>query len=508
MKAIRNILSFDWLLYKEEKPWFFGNINFWFFLAAVFLLYALVYRKKALRNTYLLLISLFFYYKSGGWFVALLLNSSLINYFFGRLLAKVKTQKLKKVSLFLGIAINLFFLFYFKYAYLFTNFVNNLSASEYEVYNWLAYLANSLSGSELNTSSIVLPVGISFFTFQGISYLVDVYRKDCEVVKNYIDLAFFLSFFPQLVAGPIVRASTFIPQLYRKYHLSKQEFGHAIFLIITGLFKKLVISNYLAVNLVDRVFFEPGSYTGVENLLAVYGYGLQIFADFSGYTDIAIGIALLFGFRLPINFNSPYKAASLTEFWHRWHISLSTWLRDYLYIPLGGNRKGKVRKNINLLVTMLLGGLWHGAHLRFLIWGGIHGVGLIIEKLTTKFRIKYLSAKWLKVLGILVTFNLVSVAWVFFRAESLEKVHQIFFQIFHHFSISTIGMWIVAFPLTAIILVGGFVIHWFPARIQEFFRGRFIAASIILKFIIVILLLWLISWFSVVDIQPFIYFKF
>lgn len=508
MDFFKNILSFNWLLFNKEQPWFFGNLNFWFFLAGVFLLYVFVYRKKALRNGYLLLISLFFYYKSGGWFVALLLNSSVVNYFFGRILASIKKDGVKKLNLSLGITINLFFLFYFKYAYLFTDFINYLSASEYEAYNWLAYFANSIAGSQLDTRSIILPVGISFFTFQGISYLVDVYRKDCDVVKNYIDLAFYLSFFPQLVAGPIVRASSFIPQLYRKYHLSKQEFGHAVFLIITGLFKKLVISNYLAINLVDRVFFEPGSYTGAENLLAVYGYGLQIFADFSGYTDIAIGIALLFGFRLPINFNSPYKAASLTEFWHRWHISLSTWLRDYLYIPLGGNRKGALRKNINLMITMLLGGLWHGAHLRFIIWGGIHGVGLVIEKLTTKFRIKYFSSKWLKVLGLVLTFNLVSVAWIFFRAESLEKAHQVFFQIFHNFSFKIIGEWVIAYPLTAIILIGGFIIHWIPARIQEYFRGKFISAPVFVKFLIVILLLLLISWFSESDIQPFIYFRF
>src|SRR5205814_1229922 len=198
--------------------------------------------------------------------------------------------------------------------------------------------------------------------------------------KNILDFAFYIMFFPHIVAGPIVRAVNFLPQIHKELYISKEDFGQAIFLIVTGLFKKAVISDYISVNFVDRVFENPILYSGWENLMAVYGYAMQIYCDFSGYSDMAIGIALLLGYRLGINFNQPYQSASITEFWRRWHISLSSWLRDYLYIPLGGNRKGKLRTYVNLLVTMLLGGLWHGASWNFIFWGFLHGAALAIEK--------------------------------------------------------------------------------------------------------------------------------
>jgi D-alanyl-lipoteichoic acid acyltransferase DltB (MBOAT superfamily) len=224
-----------------------------------------------------------------------------------------------------------------------------------------------------------------------------------------------------LVAGPIVRASEFIPQLYTKFHLGRREFSHALFLISKGLIKKIIISDFIAVNFVDRVFDTPAFYSGFENLMAVYGYGLQIYCDFSGYTDIAIGVAMLMGFRLPLNFNSPYKASNISDFWKRWHITLSRWLKDYLYIPLGGNRHGAVRTGISLMLTMLIGGLWHGAATRFVIWGGLHGIALVIDRIwqwifcgvKRKSRFAHLA-------GIIITFNFVSFAWIFFRAASLH----------------------------------------------------------------------------------------
>ena len=216
-----------------------------------------------------------------------------------------------------------------------------------------------------------------------------------EPVRNIIDFGFYVSFFPHLVAGPIVRASVFIPQIYQEFKLSKHEFSHALYMISKGLIKKIIISNFIALNLVDRVFDAPSIYSGFENLLAIYGYGLQIYCDFSGYTDIAIGVALILGFRLPVNFNSPYKAKSITDFWKRWHISLSQWLRDYLYISLGGNRKGKIRTYLNLMITMLLGGLWHGASLRFIIWGGLHGIGLVINKIWNSIFKGRLRTRWI-----------------------------------------------------------------------------------------------------------------
>ncbi|HIB52092.1 MAG TPA: MBOAT family protein, partial [Candidatus Marinimicrobia bacterium] len=263
-----------------------------------------------------------------------------------------------------------------------------------------------------------------FFTFQTISYSVDVYRGLVKPVRNILDFGFYVSFFPQLVSGPIVRAATFIPQLYKKYTLTKIQFGTAVFMILNGLIKKLFLADYIAVNFIDRVFSNPLIYTGFENLMALYGYSLQVYADFSGYTDIAIGLALLMGFQLPKNFNSPYKATNTGDFWKRWHISLSSWLKDYLYIPMGGNKSGSgfsyislfiivfiisvlsatiwvpiailsgiitvyvvgriiptfnnwVSTNINLMMTMLIGGLWHGASWNFVVWGGLKGFTLV-----------------------------------------------------------------------------------------------------------------------------------
>ena len=276
---------------------------------------------------------------------------------------------------------NLGLLSYFKYSYFLTGFFNSLFGTTYQPVDYLAHWTNYLTGSNLEIAHIILPVGISFYTFQSISYSVDIYRGLIKPVNRFLDFAFFVSFFPQLVAGPIVRATEFVPQIYKPYNLTRPEFNRAIFLILGGLIKKILISDYISSNFVDRVFASPGSYTGFENLMSVYGYTIQIYCDFSGYTDIAIGVALLLGFRLSINFDAPYISQNITEFWRRWHISLSTWLRDYLYISLGGNRKGKVRQYVNLFITMLLGGLWHGAHIKFLIWGALHGVALAIHKL-------------------------------------------------------------------------------------------------------------------------------
>jgi D-alanyl-lipoteichoic acid acyltransferase DltB (MBOAT superfamily) len=319
-------------------------------------------------------------------------------------------------------------LFYFKYAYFLTDVVNSLTGYDFRVFDVFSWVGNRITGdNRFSVDNILLPVGISFYIFQAISYVMDVYRKRIEPVRNIFDFGFYVSFFPQLVAGPIVRANEFIPQLHKKYFLSRKQFGIAVFWIMNGLVKKIVLSDYIAVNFIDRVFDNPLLYTGFENLMALFGYSLQVYADFSGYTDIAIGVAMLMGFYLPKNFNSPYKAKNPGEFWKRWHISLSRWLQDYLYIPLGGNRNGtfgsfciilmiaaiasflsrslwvglgvgvvvlilcllaifkpKSRKTItteiNRMDTMLLGGLWHGASWNFMIWGGLNGLGMLFYR--------------------------------------------------------------------------------------------------------------------------------
>ncbi|MCQ2325031.1 MAG: MBOAT family protein [Paludibacteraceae bacterium] len=419
------IFSFD-----AQHPLLFTQFYFWAFFAIVFSLFALIIgRGKSsrgrmhLRNIFLLFVSWFFYYKTSGVFLWILVFVTISNFYLAKAIRhyqELSTIKLdgysklytlnSKLLLCLSIIIDLAFLGYFKYAYFGADVVNSLFGTDWHI-----------------VDKIVLPVGISFYIFQVISYSSDVYHRRIEPVKNILDFGFYVAFFPQLVAGPIVRASEFIPQLYKPWHLTKRQFGIAIFWILNGLTKKIVLSDYLAVNFIDRVFQSPTLFTGFENLMALFTYSMQVYADFSGYTDIAIGVAMLMGFYLPQNFDSPYKAQNPQEFWRRWHISLSRWLKTYVYIPLGGNRNATFgtyfwialfaliamvlthswiassiilglaaivivvalvcpnhRKllytNLNSFITMLLGGLWHGASWNFMIWGGLNGIGMIINK--------------------------------------------------------------------------------------------------------------------------------
>ena len=420
---LSNLFSFD-----KAHPLLFTQFYFWAFFAIVFAIFCLLKNKCLLRNAYLFFVSLFFYYKTSGLFTLILIFITLYDFFAAKWLHSRKKESSRNLVLALSVIVNLSILCYFKYAYFLTDVVNNLFHTEFRVFDVFSWASNELTHSNrFNVDEILLPVGISFYTFQAISYIMDVYRKRIEPVRNIFDFGFYVSFFPQLVAGPIVRANEFIPQLHKKYFLGRKQFGIAVFWIMNGLVKKIVLSDYIAVNFIDRVFDNPLLYTGFENLAALFGYSLQVYADFSGYTDIAIGVAMLMGFYLPKNFNSPYKAKSPGEFWKRWHMSLSRWLQDYLYIPLGGNRNAtfgsfciiimiaaiavflsgswwvglglgviavilclvaifkpekrkKITTNINAMDTMLLGGLWHGASWNFMIWGGLNGIGMIFYK--------------------------------------------------------------------------------------------------------------------------------
>ena len=420
------LFSFD-----QAHPLLFTQFYFWAFFALVFAVFSLFHSKVLLRNGYLFACSLFFYYKTSGVFLALLLFVIIYNFLAAKWLHRLKKEGWRGALTVLSVAVDLGVLAYFKYAYFLTDFVNNLFGLSLQVHDVLGELLNAITGtSAFRVDAIILPVGISFFTFQAVSYIVDVKRRRIEPVGNFLDFGFYLSFFPQLVAGPIVRASEFIEQLHKPYNLSRRWFGIAIFWILNGLAKKLILADYLAVNFADRVFENPLLYSGFENLSALFCYSLQVYADFSGYTDIATGVAMLMGFYLPQNFNSPYKAQNTQQFWRRWHMSLSRWLRDYLYIPLGGNRKATaatyliigaiavigsflsgswwvafgvavlaagiglwawrrpddrklITTNLNSMNTMLLGGLWHGASWNFMIWGGLNGIGMIIYKVWT-----------------------------------------------------------------------------------------------------------------------------
>ena len=504
MIDIKEILN-----YSEEIPLLFTQIYFWIFFTLVLSIYSILYRKKALRNAYLFFISLYFYFKSGGYFFSLLIISTVVDYSVGLLIHRSESRPVRKLLVTLSLLVNLGMLGYFKYAYFFTDIFNQVFNTQYEAVNILALWSNNITGSHFEVSRIILPVGISFFTFQTISYTIDVYRRKVKPVRNIIDFGFYVSFFPQLVAGPIVRAADFVPQLYRDFKLSAREMGHALFLILSGLIKKMLISDYISINFVDRIFMDPFAYSGFENLMGVYGYSLQIYCDFSGYTDIAIGIGLLLGFRLPVNFNSPYKSRNISNFWKRWHISLSSWLRDYLYIPLGGNRKGKIRTNINLLFTMLLGGLWHGANLRFVIWGGLHGLGLVLHKIWQRlFPATKRTTKLQRFIALFITFHFVTFLWIFFRAESMSDVRIIFDQIFSDFDIKLVPQMVWSYRFIFLIIITGFVIHWLPSRFKETYRGWFIRTPIYVKILIYLITVFVIYQVKSAEIQPFIYFQF
>jgi len=508
MSLIRSALS-TIFSYDPDEPLIFSTPAFWLFFLLVLAGYSLIYKKLFIRNAYLFLVSLFFYYKSGGLFLFLLIFVTLIDFTCGLLIHHSRTKFMRRLFILLSIISNLGILAYFKYTGFFVETINDLLGTDYRVYDFLAAFSNSTLGTSFNISNIILPVGISFFTFQSLSYTLDVYRKKMAPVKNIVDFGFYVSFFPQLVAGPIVRASEFIPQLYREFHLTKREFSHSLFLISKGLIKKIIISDFIAVNFIDRVFDAPSIYSGFENLMAVYGYGLQIYCDFSGYTDIAIGLGLILGFRLPINFNSPYKAAGIADFWKRWHISLSRWLKDYLYIPLGGNRKGKIRTNINLIITMLLGGLWHGAALRFIIWGGLHGLGLVINRIWNSiFGDRLKSGRIGRAIAVFITFQFVSFCWIFFRAPDMDSVSTMLKQITENFSPGSYMTVLPAYSSVFILMAVGYIIHFLPERIKESYRGLFIRSPLIAQLVVIMLVAILLYQMRTTEVMPFIYFRF
>lgn len=497
----------NFFLFDANSPLLFTQTVFWVFLLGVMFIFGLIKNKIKLSHIWLLLVSYFFYYKSSGNFVVLLLSVTLITFFAARLLGKIKSKPLKKFILFFSILLDASFLLYFKYTYFFIDLVNQIWKTDIVAIDYLSLFVNNSFGTNFSVDKIILPVGISFFTFQAISYLADVYKEKVDYKTSFLDFAFYLSFFPQLVAGPIVRAENFLPQLKKTYSISKEDFNIAFFLILNGLIKKIFVSDYISINFVDRVFASPDTFSGVENLFASYGYTLQIYCDFSGYTDIAIAISLLFGFRLPKNFDSPYKAVNITEFWHRWHISLSTWLRDYIYIPLGGNRKGKIRQYINLLATMLIGGFWHGANLKFVFWGFCHGVLLIIDKLLKDITKQLQTNKIYRIFSAIVCFHLVATLWIFFRADSFENAYMVLQKIFS-LNLNAFLPVITAYWKPLSIIVVALVIHILPLRTKKYIRNTFYRLPLILKIICALIVVFVLSQVKSSSIQPFIYFQF
>ncbi len=491
MLKLQSLLTYD-----ATSPLIFSSGLFLFLFAAFLLVYNSLRNTTTARILYVVLFSLYFYYKSSGLYFLLLIFAATSDFLIARALFRTERAGVRRWWVALSVAVNLGMLAYFKYT------------------NFLIGIANDLFGAGfLQFRNIFLPVGISFFVFQSMSYTIDIYRRQLRPLNSWLDYLFYLSFFPQLVAGPIVRARDFIPQIRRKPVVTREMFGMGVFLILTGLFKKAVVSDYISLNFVDRIFDEPLLYTGFECLMGIYGYALQIYCDFSGYSDMAIGIALLLGFRFPKNFDAPYKSATITEFWRRWHISLSSWLRDYVYISLGGNRKGRLRTYVNLLLTMLLGGLWHGAAFRFILWGALHGVALALHKVWLAVvpgaRVSGAQmGRWSRAAGIFFTFNLVCFGWLMFRAESMQTVslmlHQIAFD-FHGAMIpQVLSGYVGVFGLMAV----GYALHLMPDRLDAVVQRRVTAAPMVLQVVMAAALIWCVMQIKSSDIQPFIYFQF
>lgn len=516
---------FDWSYifgYLEKAPMIFTTGLFWYWFALVLVITHGLRNKPAGRNLFLLVFSLFFYWKSSGIYFILLIVSTLIDYSIGWKIFRSDSQGAKKRWLALSVVANLLLLFYYKYTGFLTGIFNDVFGTQYIAEDLLAKAFNGLFNGGLNIEEIILPAGISFFTFQTISYSVDIYRGRIAPVKSILDFGFYVAYFPQLVAGPIVRAAEFVPQITQPSTLTERDYKHSVFLIFNGLIKKILISDYISANFVDRPFADPLAYSGLENLFAVYGFALQIYCDFSGYTDIAIGTSRLLGFKLPLNFDSPYKSASITEFWRRWHISLSSWLKDYLYIPLGGNRKGKVRQYVNLFLTMLLGGLWHGRTLMFLIWGAMHGLALALHKLWMHFfPIRTKVPAWSRILGLVITFHFVCFCWIFFRAQSvvdpttgavlvtdMQIVGRMLDQIAYHFNLSIFRDFVVGYWPFVLLLSIGFVIHWLPNSVKTWYREGFYRLPDVVIALLAILMIVGLYQIKTAETQSFIYFKF
>lgn len=460
----------------------FPTMQFGLFFLVVYAITWGFGRDNNARKWFLLLASWVFYAAWDWRFVALLIASGFLNWWFAERVNRSKERRHRIAWVASGVTVNLIILGFFKYYGFFVEEAGHLLG----LFGW---------ERDLPLLEIVLPVGVSFFTFQGISYLVDVHRGKTPVADSVGDVLLLMSFFPHLVAGPIVRASHLLPQFERTPKLSREIVCHGLVLIAWGLFKKTVIASELATRIVDPVFFDPSAHGAADLALAAYAYAVQIYCDFSAYSDIAIGIAALLGYRFPRNFDQPYRSHSLQEFWRRWHISLSSWLRDYLYVPLGGGRGAVWKTCRNLMITMLLGGLWHGAAWTFIAWGALHGAVLAIERI--------LPRRAPSVLGVVITFHVVLLGWILFRSESFDQALTFLSGLATNWALPAL-----ATPLIVALIFIGLAIHALPPRAGETVAralARLPSPATALIFGVTVLL---VEAIRPEGIAPFIYFQF
>ena len=477
------------LAYDPQSPMIFSSGTFWALFLFFMPIYALLKRSRMKMVLYVVAFSLYFYYKSSGIFFLLIIATSIIDYLLSLLLATRQKEWQRKLCVLLSVTVSLGVLGYFKYA------------------NFLLGSWAQIVGSNFQPLDIILPVGISFYTFQSISYIVDVYRRRIEPTDSWLEYIFFLSFFPALVAGPIVRADHFLPQIKANRVPERSEVWMGFWLILLGIVKKALLADYIA-QYNDIVFTTPETYTGFENLMAMLGYTMQIYCDFSGYSDMAIGIALIMGFNLPQNFNLPYKSLNVTEFWHRWHISLSSWLRDYLYIPLGGNRKGKVRMYLNNFITMLIGGLWHGASWKFVAWGGFHGVALIAHKASQPLLKRIPDTRIVKFVSWVITICFIVFTMAIFRVNSLGDLWVMLGNLFTNFHLDYLPVFVDVRLTWCIFMLVLILSHAMPDGWWQRLGERFAVMPWVVKLLVFVVVVQLVLQFRSEDVAPFIYFQF
>ena len=474
---------------KVQDILLFNSGTFWVMFTLFILIYAFLYHRKTQMMLYVAAFSLFFYFQTNGFIFILLPLTAFYDFLIARQIHKSSNPKAKKAWLILSICLSIGILIYFKYSNFFIKSLNEIISGNFALMD------------------IFLPVGISFYTFQTISYVVDVYKGKVEPTHSFLQYLFYISFFPLILAGPIMRAGKFFPQIQENKKITKTMIYGGLFLIICGLLKKAVFADYIA-QYNNLVFDSPLGYSGFEGLMAILGYTALIYCDFSGYSDISIGMAAIMGFDLGKNFNFPYQAKNLSEFWRRWHISLSTWMRDYIYIPLGGNRKGKFRTYINNLITMLVAGLWHGAAWQFIYWGGMHGAGLILHKLNQPWLDKIPNTRLVKIISTVLTFSFVAFLWIFFRASSMETALQLITNVATNFDLAFCLPFFQARKTWCIMLILIFLLHFIKENQYEKIKAVFVNLHWLVKALIFLIIIQLIVQFAGDEVQPFIYFQF
>ncbi|MCM1032694.1 MAG: MBOAT family protein [Odoribacter sp.] len=488
LSALTKVLDYD-----PASPLLFNTGLFLLLFVGFMGIYELLCGHRVVKMLVTILFSLYFYYKSSAYCCFILLGICLSDYLLGNLLSFVRQKNLRKIIVLLNVVANIGLLFYFKY------------------FNLLFETWSSMRGTDFTALDIILPAGISFITFRSISYIVDIYRGDMLPERNLLNYTFSLTFFPPLLAGPVVRARDLLPQVRLNPVATPSMTGEGLFLIMTGLIKKVVIADYISGNFVARIFDNPAMYSGFENLMGCIGFTIQIYCDFSGYSDMAIGLALLMGYRFKQNFNAPFKSQNPSEFWRRWHISLSTWLRDYLYIPLGGSRRGKIRTYLNNFITMVLGGLWHGAGWMYLLWGAYQGALLAIHK---ALRSWWVTPEWLKgslparCFNIGITFILTVIGFTIFRADSPETLGIIFNQITGDFHASVASQFVDGYMLIVLAMIAGLSMHFAPSSWTGGAVRSYISLPLVAQGMLLAAVIFLVIQARSSDLVPFIYLQY